>query len=242
MAILASGAPPLQISQSELKKWGNVWRGRRSTSGSRKDPNYFDKKDAMHFGYFIDMCVGKCLAKMLGGISIEKPNMNSLQPVKPDCVEVGPARVIGGIRSQDYDVAYRPDGPRFVFDGKTLNSLKSAGKNWRNMINDIATESSSVHTRFPYCVMGFLLVMPIQALSNKYQIDIIRTLERLGTRMNVLDETHLSEAISFVVWDPTTGKILPNIPSPNSNVRIEKFSVKVFERYLERYKGLPPHD
>ena len=42
-----------------------------------------------------------------------------LLPTKSNCVEVGPTRVIGGIRPQNYDVAYRPDGPRFVFDSKT---------------------------------------------------------------------------------------------------------------------------
>ena len=242
MASLTSRAPPLVISEKELKKWGKIWISRKTTSGTSTQPNYFDKKDAMNFGYFIDMSVGISFAKMLGSIPVKKPNMKSLLPLHPDCVEVGPARVIGGIRSQDYDVAYRPDGPRIVFDGKTLNSLKSAGKNWRNMINDISTESSSVHTRFPYCIMGFLLVMPKQALSDKYKVDIIRTLERLGTRKSVLDENHLSEAIAFVVWDPKTGKIDPNIPNSNSNIRIEKFSERVFHRYLERYKGLPPHD
>ena len=58
----------------------------------------------------------------------------------------------------------------------------------------------------------------------------------------LLDQTHLAEAISLVVWDPETGLIDANSPSPESNLRIESFSQKVYETYLDRYKGLPPHE
>jgi len=51
-------------------------------------------------------------------------------------------------------VGYRPDGLRFAFDSKTLNDKKSIGKNWQNMINDLATEATTVHSRFPYASLA----------------------------------------------------------------------------------------
>jgi len=243
MASLASSMPRINISQSELKKWGSAWLSNRNLNNNKpKNPLSFDKQQSMNFGFLIDFAFGRSLAKMLGGIKLVKPHGRSLQPPAPDCVEIGTTRIVGGIRPQDYDAAYRPDGPRVVFDSKTLNDLESVGKNWRNMINDLATEAATVHTRFPYCLVGFIVMIPRPALSKKYEIDLIRTLERMGTREKVLDENHLAEALSLVVWDPKTGKIDPNTPDTRSNIRIENFSKRFYPTYLERYKGLPPHD
>jgi len=233
--------PPIQIDNTILQSWGQTWLGTTTDTGT-KNAESFDKKQGMSFGNEIDLAVGRSVATMLGNIPIEKPQMNFLQPKVPDCVEVGPARIVGGIRPQDFDVAYRPDGVRIAYDSKTLNTIDSVGKNWRNMINDLATEASSVHTRFPYCLVGFIVVIPRPALTQKYETDMIRTLERLGTREKVLDEPHLAEAISLVVWDPNTGNVDPNVPDPTSNIRLEQFSERFYIKYLERYKGLPPHN
>ena len=104
----------------------------------------------MEFGRVFDAAFGQALALMLGNIPVVKPNANALTPSQPDCVEVGTTRVIGGIRPQNYDAAYRPDGPRVVFDSKTLNDMGSIRKNWQNMINDLASEAATVHIRFPF--------------------------------------------------------------------------------------------
>jgi len=243
MAKLASSMPPINISENEVKKWGVKWLNNKNIeTGKSKKKNSFDKQQSMNFTFLIDSEVGKSLAKMLGGINVVKPLGRSLLPAEKDCVEVGTSKIVGGIRPQDFDAAYRPDGPRIVFDSKTLNDLASVGKNWRNMINDLATESATVHTRFPYCIVCFIVMIPRPALSNKYEIDIIRTLERLGTRERVLDEAHLAESISLVIWDPVTGKIDQNVPEKTSIIRIENFPKKLYPIYLERYKGLPPHD
>lgn len=90
--------------------------------------------------------------------------------------------VTGGIRPQNFDAAYRPDGPRVVFDSRTLNDFESVGKNWQNMVNDLATEAATVHRRFPYAIVAFIIIIPKPALGEKQKADIVRTLERLGTR------------------------------------------------------------
>ena len=199
--------PTIEVSSDTLAEWGTIWRG---TSGSPKQdgtptakrPDRFDKKQGMDFGRIFDDAFGTALAEMLGDIPVVTPNANALTPREPDCVEVGTTRVIGGIRPQNYDVAYRPDGPRVVFDSKTLNDQASIRKNWQNMINDLASEAATVHTRFPFCIVAFIVVLPRPALPLRQHRAIATTLERLGSRHDELDQHHLAEAACLIVWDP----------------------------------------
>ena len=80
-----------------------------------------------------DRAFGQAISSMLGGIPVVRPDNDALLPPQPDCVEVGKTRIVGGIRAQNFDAAYRPDGPRIVYDSKTLNDAKSiqkTGKTW----------------------------------------------------------------------------------------------------------------
>lgn len=234
MATLAS-MPPIDIAQAELAKFGNTWlqNGERL---SRTPP-----QSSGELGRLFDMAVGKALAIMLGGIEIISPNSNSLTPPRPDCVEVGPVRIIGGVRPQNFDVGYRPDGIRFAFDSKTLNDRDSIGKNWQNMINDLATEATTVHSRFPHALVAFMVIYPAPCVSSAHQKATIETLERLARRTTVDGPLYMAEAISLVLWNPADGTIDPTIPGPSSSLRIEKFSEQVEVAYISRYKGLPPH-
>jgi len=177
---------------------------------------------------------------MLGDIPIVTPSSNALVPSLPDCVEVGPVRVIGGVRPQNFDVGYRPDGIRFVFDSKTLNDRESVGKNWQNMVNDLATEATTVHARFPHAIVAFMVITPVVCLST-HQKAIIETLERLARRNGVDGPLHLAEAVSLVAWNPGDGTISTDVPPPLSPLRLEKFSDQIEAIYVSRYKGLPPH-
>ena len=138
--------PAIKIDPTLLKKWGNIWTGTTLSSGTTpKSPNCFDKKQGMDFTKeVIDFPVAKSISAMLGNIPIESSSGSSLLPPKNNCVELGDAKVVGGIRPQNFDLAYRPDGIRIAYDSKTLNDTKSVQKNWQNMINDLATESATV--------------------------------------------------------------------------------------------------
>lgn len=195
----------------------------------------------MEFGQVFDQAFGSALAAMLGDIPVVSPNANALTPASADCVEVGTTRVIGGIRPQNYDAAYRPDGPRVVFDSKTLNEESSIRKNWQNMINDLASEAATVHTRFPFCIVAFIVVLPAPALAAPQAQAISSTLARLGSRKDELDQHHLAEAIAMVVWDPDTGVVDPNLPAPDSLIRLEAMHERIYESYVDRYQHLPPH-
>ena len=206
-----------------------------------KKASSFDKKQAMDFGYQFDHAFGKAVAVMLGGIPVRSVNSDNLLPPEADCMEVGKTRIVGGIRPQNYDAAYRPDGPRIVYDSKTLNERKSIGKNWQNMINDLSTEATTVHTRFPMCIVAFIIAVPRPALDDAQERDLIRTLQRLGTRAGELDQAHLAEAIAFVVWHPRDGSIDPDVPPKSSNLRLEGMHMRIEKAYLARYANLPPH-
>ena len=238
--------PQLRLDLAALEAWGRVWSGtdgspKRDGTSSSKRAGRFDKRQGMEFGRVFDEAFGDALAEMLGGIPVVTPNAKALTPPQPDCVEVGTTRVIGGIRPQNYDAAYRPDGPRVVFDSKTLNDVSSIRKNWQNMINDLASEAATVHTRFPFCVVAFLVALPSPALRAPQRRAISSTLERLGSRRDELDQHHLAEAIALVLWDPDTGRLSPSWPEAGSPIRLENFSARVQAAYVDRYQHLPPH-
>ncbi|HEX6554892.1 MAG TPA: hypothetical protein VF026_19145 [Ktedonobacteraceae bacterium] len=131
MASLVLPMPPIAIDQADLARFGSTWISNGGNL-SRTPP-----QSSGELGKLFDSSVGKALATMLGGIQVVSPNSGSLTPPLADCVEVGPVRIIGGVRPQNFDVGYRPDGVRFVFDSKTLNDAKSMGKNWQNEENNV---------------------------------------------------------------------------------------------------------
>lgn len=242
--------PSINLDQEVLQHWGGIWR---STVGSPDDDgnpttkkaNSFDKKQGMDFGKeVIDPAVAKALSVMLGNIPVVAPyNSNSLLPPPgyPNCVEKGDTKVVGGVRAQNFDIAYRPDGIRIAYDSKTLNGADSIRKNWNNMINDIATEATTVHTRFPYAILLFVVTIPKPALHDNQATDILRTLDRMNGRNSVLSENHLAESIAFIVWDPDTGEVDASWPPEGSELRIENFTKRIEKIYSARYAGLPPH-
>lgn len=226
---------PITIDQAALAQFGAVWS---SNNGALSRTPPFSSSD---LGRLFDTAVANALALMLGGIPVVVPNPNSLLPQQADCVELGPTRVIGGVRPQNFDVGYRPDGVRFAFDSKTLNDTKSVGKNWQNMVNDLATEATTVHTRFPHAVVAFMVIIPAPCLAGSTRQSMIGTLERLGRRTGIDGPNHMAEVISLVLWDPASGVIDKNAPDQASPLRIERFSAQVESSYTNRYKGLPPH-
>jgi len=115
--------PPVVLPAGELAEIAGHWNASIETL-----PKSWGEK----LGQLCDRAVGVCLAEMLGGIGVLRPkSARALLPPHPDCVEVGPTRVIGGIRPQNFDVVYRPDGVRFAYDSKTLNTRKSLSKNYQ---------------------------------------------------------------------------------------------------------------
>ena len=228
--------PPIALPQAQLQEFGAQWQA----NGGRlsRTPPF----SSLQLGSVVNGAVADSLAVMLGGIPVVPPlNGDALLPTQPDCVECGEIRIVGGIRPQNFDVGYRPDGVRFAFDGKTLNDLKSVGKNYQNMINDLATEAATVHTRFPYAVVAFMVVVPTPCLVEPQRSALIRSLEILNSRQNVNDPSHLAESIALVVWDPASETLDPAVPPAISPVQLGLFAQRIQAAYFSRYQGMPPH-
>lgn len=224
--------PPIVLPANRLIEIGKHWKP--------KDAELPKTKGEL-VGKLCDETVGDSLATMLGGISVEKPKMNSLLPAGPDCVEVGPTRVIGGIRPQNFDVAYRPDGVRFAYDSKTLNGRESVAKNYQNMINDLGAEATTVHARFASAIVAFIVAVPEPCLGNHGR-NLIAALTRLCGRNTTSGDLYKAEAIGLIVWHPDNGSIDANWPPADSPLRIEKFSPQVEACYTYRFAGQPPHN
>ena len=227
--------PHIKVEQTELARFDERWRANGGRL-SRTPP-----QSSSQLGNMFDAAVGSMLATMLGGIPVVRPTSTALTASVVDCVEVGPVRIIGGVRPQNFDVGYRPDGVRFAFDSKTLNDTDSLKKNWQNMINDLATEATTVHSRFPHAVVTFMVIIPTPCFIEPQRSAVIETLERLGQRVSVEDPGYMAEAISLVIWNPDDGRIETEVPSPTSSLRLEKFPAQIEAAYVSRYKGLPPH-
>ena len=226
---------PIAVEQGDLARFGETWRNNGGRL-SRTPP-----QSSSQLGSLFDTAVGASLAVMLGGIPVVRPTSTALTASVADCVEVGPVRIIGGVRPQNFDVGYRPDGVRFAFDSKTLNDTDSLRKNWQNMINDLATEATTVHSRFPHAVVGFMVIIPTPCLIEPQKSAMIETLERLARRSSVEDPDYMAEAISLVIWNPDDGRIEEDVPPLTSPLRLEKFTSQIEATYVSRYKGLPPH-
>lgn len=238
MAVLAP-MPALDLPPSLLAPYGAQWAN-NGDALSRSSP--YSSND---LGGDVDRAVAVALSTMLGGIPVVKASAvkaTMLYPPQPDCVETAPVTIVGGIRKQNYDVAYRPDGVRFAFDSKTLNDRKSVGKNWQNMVNDLATEAATIHTRFPMAVVAFLVLIPEPALGA--QLDALSwRLDGLGARADEHGPAHIAEAMCFAAWDPPSGTLSATVPDGNAHpkLRIENFSKQIEEAYRLRYSGSPPH-
>ncbi len=228
--------PVIQPAQADLLRFGQRWQG--NGGALKRTP----PESSNQLGQLFNEAVGRSLATMLGGVPVVKPRGNALMPAEANCVEVGEVRVVGGVRPQNFDVGYRPDGVRFVLDSKTLNDTKSVGKNYQNMINDLATEATTVHMRFPNAVVAFIIAIPSPCLVGAAGSAIISRLDGLASRPTYVDPPHMAEVIALAIWDPATGTIDANRPDPASVLRIEKFSQQVYEMYRRRYAGMPPHD
>jgi len=223
--------PGILLPAARLVEIGRHWNA---------DTAELPKTQGELVGKLCDEIVGNALAEMLGGIPVKKPKMSSLLPPEADCVEVGPTRVIGGIRPQNFDVAYRPDGIRFAFDSKTLNGRESLAKNYQNMVNDLGAEATTVHARFASAVVAFIVAVPEPCLGNHGR-NLIAALTRLCGRNTTSGDLYKAEAIALIVWRPDDGSIEANWPPGESLLRIERFSHQVEAAYSYRFAGQPPH-
>src|SRR5215470_12236852 len=131
-----------------------------------------------------------------------------LFPKKADLV-AGERKVSGALRTVNADVSelHILDGLRLGIEIKPVNL--AVGRAIWNRFGDIRTFAVNLHLRFPFAVVGGVLVVPTSEetangrKSTKHLISrAVNRLVRAGGRRTEGDAPHLLEGIAVVVYDP----------------------------------------
>jgi hypothetical protein len=193
-------------------------------------------------------------------------------------------KVAGGLRTVNADVSesHELDGLRLAVELKPINL--AVGRAIWNRFGDIRTFAVNIHLKFPFAVVGGILVIPTyeetgtkaakkaekleevvaedkdslfdledlataverdsetqasqpRRKSTTHLIDkAIARLIRAGGRKSEADAAHLLEGIAVVVYDPDTGAIDRNLPTPGSGLRWEDCIFDLAIAYQSRFE------
>jgi hypothetical protein len=168
-----------------------------------------------------------------------------LAPKLPPTADLfaGEREVSGALRSVNADLSelHELDGLRLAVEMKPVNL--AVGRAIWNRFGDIRTFAVNLHLKFPFSVVGGVLVIPTwewdgaKQKSTKHLIDrAIKRLERAGGRKTEGDAPHLLEGIGLVTYDPSTATQDPTLPSPTSPLSWPLFVDGLANAYLARFE------
>lgn len=154
-------------------------------------------------------------------------------------VEVGHRAFGGSIRRHHLDVfiANAQLGLQLGIDVKGLNSGPSVGKNWNNRVGDLHELSTNHHHNFPRAVMGGVLAIPHEGISDNTLANIERAMRKVGGRVGVGDPQNQLERAALLVINKSERRILEAIPAPDGPLRIEAFAARMATIYAQRWVG-----
>ena len=160
----------------------------------------------------------------------------------------GEIRVSGALRTSQFDVVEMTqlDGLKLAIELKPINL--AVGRALWNRFGDLRVGAVSTHLKYPYAVCGGVLTIPTWESSPSgrrstvHLIErVIEALRRAGGRVREDDAPHRHEAVAVVVFDPTTGRMSPDLPAVGSGLRWEEAVVTLARVYDERFPpDLPP--
>ena len=163
----------------------------------------------------------------------------------PDlAAEVGERQVSGALRIVKADVSeiHRLDGLRLAIEIKPINL--AVGRAIWNRFGDIRTFAVNLHLKFPFAVVGGVLVIPTYEKSGAKKKDtthlIQRAVDRLsraGGRETEGDAPHLLEGVGVVVYDPDKAALDPATPPTGSRLRWDEFIEDLARAYSARFGG-----
>lgn len=150
--------------------------------------------------------------------------------------------VSGALRAAKADVSemHSLDGLRLAVELKPINL--AVGRAIWNRFGDIRTFAVNLHLKFPFAVVGGVLVVPTSEetaggrKSTRHLIArAVNRLVRAGGRRTEGDAPHLLEGIAVVVYDPETGQLDPALPSKETGLRWPEFVDVVANAYNTRF-------
>lgn len=155
---------------------------------------------------------------------------------------VGERNVAGALRTVQADVSeFHPlDGLRLAIEIKPVNL--AIGRAIWNRFGDIRTFAVNLHLKFPFAVIGGILVIPTYEISEGEKRPtahlITRAVSRLvrsGGRRNEADAAHLLEAVAVIVYDPDAGTLHHDLPPKGSGLRWDEFINAMAIAYDNRF-------
>ncbi|MCH7483742.1 MAG: hypothetical protein IIA90_01175 [Chloroflexi bacterium] len=159
----------------------------------------------------------------------------------------GEREVSGALRIAKADVSelHDLDGLRLAVEIKPVNL--AVGRAIWNRFGDIRMFAVNLHLKFPFAVLGGVLVIPTwelaktgSGLAHKSTLPLIdRVIDRLsraGGRRTEGDAAHLLEGIGVVVYDPDEASMSPDVPKRGSGLRWEEFVESMAETYEARFE------
>jgi hypothetical protein len=206
-------------------------------------------------------------------------------------VHVGEKKVSGALRTVNADVSqfHDLDGLRLAVELKPVNL--AVGRAIWNRFGDLRTFAVNLHLKFPFAVVGGVLVVPTyEETGTRESVDAeaieevselvddspeatqlviaglapssdtvatgpkdsflpagtkstrhlieraVQRLVRAGGRKTEGDAPHLLEAISVVVYDPTTSMVDPSLPPVGSGLRWTEFVTALVAAYNGRFE------
>jgi hypothetical protein len=156
--------------------------------------------------------------------------------------QAGERDVSGALRVVKADVSeiHRLDGLRLAIEIKPVNL--AVGRAIWNRFGDIRTFAVNLHLKFPFAVVGGVLVIPtyeVSAGKRKETTHLIQRavdrLSRAGGRETEGDAPHLLEGVGVVVYDPDRAILDPVTPPPGSRLRWDEFIEDLARTYRARF-------
>lgn len=156
----------------------------------------------------------------------------------------GERKVAGALRTVNADVSetHELDGLRLAVEIKPVNL--AVGRAIWSRFGDVRTFAVNIHLKFPFAVVGGVLVVPtyeITSTGRRSTVGLIQRavdrLQRAGGRVTEADAPHLLEAIAVVVYDPDTAMLETAVPPAGSGLRWDEFVDTLSATYLARFEG-----
>jgi hypothetical protein len=158
----------------------------------------------------------------------------------------GEREVAGALRTVKADVSESNplDGLRLAIEIKPVNV--AVGRAIWNRFGDIRVFAVNLHLKFPFAVVGGVLVIPTyeeeirqgKRVRRPTQQLILRAVERLtraGGRRSEGDAPHLLEGVGVLVYDPETGELDRELPPAGSGLRWDELVRELARAYGARF-------
>ena len=170
-----------------------------------------------------------------------------LQQINPQITGLfaGERDVAGALRIARADVSesHPLDGLRLAVEIKPVNL--AVGRAIWNRFGDIRTFAVNLHLKFPFAVVGGVLVVPIfEVKKDGTRKDTrplieraIQRFVRAGGRRTEGDAAHLLEAICVLVYDPDTATVAADSPPVGTGLRWDEFVEALSKAYESRFES-----